>query len=60
MNWTCVIGTLGCLAAANPVQAQSFPTKTITMVVTAAPGGVSDLIARAVGQRLTQAWASRS
>ena len=56
MNWTCVAGMLGCLAVATPVQAQSFPSKAITMVVTAAPGGVSDLVARAVGQRLTQAW----
>ena len=56
MNWTCVVGMLGCLAVATPAQAQTFPSKPITLVVTAAPGGVSDLIARAVGQRLTQAW----
>jgi len=47
---------LGCLACATPAQAQTFPSKTITLVVTAAAGGVSDTIARAVGQRLSQAW----
>lgn len=56
MNWTSVVGILGCLAVATPAQAQSFPSKAITLVVTAAPGGVSDVIARAIGQRLTQAW----
>src|SRR5262245_17969373 len=55
-NWHCAAAMLGCLAIATPAQAQTYPSKTITMVVTAAAGGVSDLIARAVGQRLTQAW----
>jgi tripartite-type tricarboxylate transporter receptor subunit TctC len=55
-NWRCALTLLGCLAIATTAQAQTFPSKTITLVVTAAPGGVSDLIARALGQRLTQAW----
>ena len=54
--WRCALTLLGCLAVATTAQAQTFPSKTITLVVTAAPGGVSDLIARAVGQRLSQAW----
>src|SRR4029079_10546366 len=37
-------------------QAQTFPSKTVTLVVTAAAGGVSDVVARAVGQRLSQVW----
>jgi tripartite-type tricarboxylate transporter receptor subunit TctC len=56
MHWMSMVGILGCLAVATPAHAQSFPSKVITLVVTAAPGGVSDVIARAVGQRLTQAW----
>ncbi|HEX4407500.1 MAG TPA: tripartite tricarboxylate transporter substrate binding protein [Xanthobacteraceae bacterium] len=36
------------------VEAQSFPSRPITFVVPAAPGGVTDLIARAIGQRLTE------
>lgn len=55
-TWRCALALLGCLAVTIPVQAQTYPSRTITLVVTAAPGGVSDLIARAVGQRLTQAW----
>ena len=51
----CAVVALSCLATA-PAQAQTYPSRTITLVVTAAAGGVSDLIARAVGHRLTQAW----
>jgi tripartite-type tricarboxylate transporter receptor subunit TctC len=47
---------LGCLVAATPAFAQSYPSKTITIVVTAAAGGVSDVVARAIGQRLSEVW----
>ena len=54
-SWRCALALLGCLAATT-AQAQTYPSRPITLVVTAAAGGVSDLIARAVGHRLTQAW----
>jgi tripartite-type tricarboxylate transporter receptor subunit TctC len=44
---------LGGLAQAS---AQQFPTKPITLVVPAAPGGVTDLIARALGQQFTESF----
>ena len=34
--------------------AQTYPTKPITFVVALAPGGAADVIARAMGQRLTE------
>ena len=40
---------------ARPTQ-QAYPTRPITIIVPAAPGGVSDSLARAVGQRLSEAW----
>jgi tripartite-type tricarboxylate transporter receptor subunit TctC len=47
---------LACLAGAAPAQAQSYPARTITLTVTAAAGGVTDVVARALGQRLAEAW----
>ena len=38
------------------VHAGSFPAAPVTLVVTAAPGGVTDLLARALGQRIAKNW----
>src|SRR2546423_1270033 len=48
--------SLCCLLAAQTAQAQSYPSKQITLVVTAAAGGVTDVVARALGQRLAEMW----
>jgi tripartite-type tricarboxylate transporter receptor subunit TctC len=37
-------------------QAQNYPTKPITIIVPAAPGGVTDMLARRIGPKLTEAW----
>jgi tripartite-type tricarboxylate transporter receptor subunit TctC len=37
-----------------PALAQGYPDKTIAMVVPYAPGGATDLLARAVGQKMTE------
>jgi tripartite-type tricarboxylate transporter receptor subunit TctC len=59
-KWLCALLAFGCALGADAVQsrsnAQTYPSKTITIVVTAAAGGVSDVVARAVGQRLAEAW----
>lgn len=49
---TCALATL----AALPVHAQTFPSKGMTIVVPASPGGAIDLAARLIGQKLTEAW----
>ena len=36
--------------------AQTFPRKTITIIIPASPGGAIDLAARLVGEKLTAAW----
>ncbi len=36
--------------------AQQFPTKTVTLVVPYAPGGLPDTVARVVGQKLSDKW----
>lgn len=50
--------TLGAALAlmASLVQAQSFPVKPIRMVVPYTAGGPADLLVRALGQKLTDAW----
>src|SRR5690348_15113694 len=51
-----VLIVLGLLLGATAVQAQTFPTRPVTMYVTAAAGGVTDVVARAVGQKLSEIW----
>src|SRR5262245_29912379 len=48
------------LAGAAAAQAQSYPTRTITLTVTAAAGGGTDVVARALGERLAQAWGQQA
>jgi tripartite-type tricarboxylate transporter receptor subunit TctC len=47
---------LGWLLGATAVQAETFPSRPVTIFVTAAPGGVTDVVARAVGQKLSEMW----
>jgi tripartite-type tricarboxylate transporter receptor subunit TctC len=47
---------IGFLLAATAAQAQTFPTRPVTMYVTAAAGGVTDVVARAVGAKLSEMW----
>jgi tripartite-type tricarboxylate transporter receptor subunit TctC len=42
------------LAVSGGVSAQSYPSQTIRLVVPFAPGGTSEIVARAVAQELTQ------
>ena len=43
------------MGLAAPVQAQSFPSKPIRLVIPFAPGGVVDLTARQIGPKLSEA-----
>lgn len=55
-SWLWIPAAVACLSLATPAQAQTYPSKTVTIVVTAAAGGVTDIVARAIGQRLSEKW----
>jgi len=44
------------LPLAAPAQAQAWPTKPVKMVVPFSPGGSTDVVARMLGQRLSEIW----
>ena len=43
-------------AAAQPVAAKGYPSKTIRMVLPFPPGGATDIMARRIGQKLSDRW----
>jgi tripartite-type tricarboxylate transporter receptor subunit TctC len=46
----------GALIASPGALAQSYPNRTVTIVVTSAAGALTDVLTRAVSQRLSQMW----
>jgi tripartite-type tricarboxylate transporter receptor subunit TctC len=47
------IPSIACVAEA---QAPAYPNKTVRIIVAAAPGGTSDILARTIGQELSKKW----
>jgi tripartite-type tricarboxylate transporter receptor subunit TctC len=52
---TIAVAFCACVAAAaGPVAAQAFPTKTVRLILPFPPGGPSDILGRAIAQKLTE------
>jgi tripartite-type tricarboxylate transporter receptor subunit TctC len=60
-HWAGRLLLVGCLLigptfGSAAALAQSFPSRTVTIIVTSNPGALTDVLARAFGQRLSQIW----
>src|SRR5262249_12108903 len=57
MRTRLAIAVVTCLLpAAAAAQEANYPSKPVTIIVPAAPGGVTDALGRTLAQRFTDAW----
>src|SRR5215213_9302856 len=47
---------LVCFGAGVALAQEQYPTRTVRLIVPTSPGAVTDIIARALGQALSQSW----
>ena len=51
-----LLHVLLCICMAGWAQAPTYPSKPIHMIVPFTPGGSTDILARSIGQKLSQSW----
>jgi tripartite-type tricarboxylate transporter receptor subunit TctC len=57
-TWLGVAAAIACLCA--PAHAQTYPSKPITIIVPAAPGGVTDMLGRILAQHFIADWGAEA
>jgi len=55
-TWLAALAAVCLVPAAAAAQGHNYPTRPVTIVVPAAPGGVTDALGRMLAQRFTEAW----
>lgn len=55
-KWLFALALAACLWPVRQADAQAYPNRTVTITVTSAAGGLTDVLTRAVAQRLSQMW----
>jgi tripartite-type tricarboxylate transporter receptor subunit TctC len=55
ITWVRVLLILATLASSKAF-AQQYPTRSVTIIAATTPGSLPDVLARAIGQRLSQKW----
>src|SRR5258708_13439813 len=56
MNKTGGLHAAALVLASYAVRVQTYPSRTITLIIPFAVGGSNDLVGRAIGKKLTEAW----
>jgi tripartite-type tricarboxylate transporter receptor subunit TctC len=59
-SWLRMAAVSACLAAVPNAQAQTYPSKPITIIVPASPGGVTDMLARILAQHFNADWGAQT
>src|SRR5450759_4211410 len=57
--WRCIACALALIAAGAPVLAQSYPSRTVRIILPVPPGGGVDVLGRIVAQKLGEALGER-
>ena len=59
-SWLRMAAVSACLVAAPNAHAQTYPSKPITIIVPASPGGVTDMLARILAQHFNADWGAQT
>jgi tripartite-type tricarboxylate transporter receptor subunit TctC len=59
-KWLYAAAALACLANAAPADAQTYPSKPITIIVPASPGGVTDMLGRILAKSFIADWGAEA